>query len=56
MEGASILHLIVYHKEKIYAQAASEAGDILVRKLYFSPLYNLSDEASDRENQRDNIL
>lgn len=31
--------------EKIYAQAASEAGDILIRKLYFSPLYNLSDEA-----------
>ncbi|HVB21870.1 MAG TPA: hypothetical protein VNG51_08000 [Ktedonobacteraceae bacterium] len=31
--------------EKIYAQAASDAGDILVRKLYFSPLYNLSDNA-----------
>src|SRR6266581_2472869 len=31
--------------EKIYAQAASEAGDILVRKLYFSPLYDLSDDA-----------
>lgn len=31
--------------DKIYAQAATEAGDILIRKLYFSPLYNLSDNA-----------
>ena len=31
--------------EKIYAQAASDAGDILIHKLYFSPLYNLSDNA-----------
>jgi hypothetical protein len=30
--------------KKIYAQAATEAGDMLIRKLYFSPLYNLSDE------------
>lgn len=31
--------------EKIYAQTFSDDGDILVRKLYFSPLYNLSDRA-----------
>src|SRR2546421_1116993 len=31
--------------EKIYADAASESGDKLARKLYFSPLYNLSDTA-----------
>jgi len=31
--------------EKIYAQAFSDEGDILIRKLYFSPLYNLSDRA-----------
>lgn len=31
--------------DKIYAQAFSEDGDILIRKLYFSPLYNLSDRA-----------
>ncbi len=31
--------------EKIYAQAATQAGDILVRKLFFSPLYDLSDDA-----------
>lgn len=31
--------------DKIYAQAASEAGDILIRKLYFSPLYYISDTA-----------
>ncbi|MGI9058542.1 MAG: hypothetical protein ACR2H5_08180 [Ktedonobacteraceae bacterium] len=31
--------------KKIYAQAASNEGDILVRKLYFSPLYDLSDDA-----------
>lgn len=31
--------------EKIYAQAFSDDGDILIRKLYFSPLYNLSDKA-----------
>lgn len=31
--------------EKIYAQAFSDDGDVLIRKLYFSPLYNLSDRA-----------
>lgn len=31
--------------DKIYAQAASEDGDVLVRKLFFSPLYNLADNA-----------
>lgn len=31
--------------EKIYAQAESKEGDILVRKLFFSPLYNISDKA-----------
>jgi hypothetical protein len=31
--------------EKIYADAATENGDKLARKLYFSPLYNLSDTA-----------
>ncbi len=31
--------------EKIYAQAASESGDVLIRKLFFSPLYNISDNA-----------
>jgi hypothetical protein len=31
--------------EKIYVQAASEAGDIFVRKLYFSPLYHIADNA-----------
>lgn len=31
--------------EKIYAQAFSEDGDVLIRKLYFSPLYGLSDRA-----------
>jgi hypothetical protein len=31
--------------EKIYAQAASEQGDILIRKLFFSPLYNIADNA-----------
>jgi len=31
--------------EKIYAQAFSDQGDILARKLYFSPLYDLSDRA-----------
>ena len=33
------------HIEKIYADAATEHGDLLARKLYFSPLYNLSDTA-----------
>lgn len=31
--------------DKIYAQAFSDDGDTLIRKLYFSPLYNLSDRA-----------
>ena len=31
--------------EKIYADAASAHGDILVRKLFFSPLYDFSDTA-----------
>jgi len=31
--------------EKIYAQAATDDGDILIRRLYFSPLYNLADNA-----------
>ena len=31
--------------EKIYAQVFSEEGDVLVRKLFFSPLYDLSDKA-----------
>ncbi len=31
--------------EKIYADAATEHGDMLARKLYFSPLYNVSDTA-----------
>ena len=31
--------------EKIYAQATTEAGDVLIRKLFFSPLYNISDTA-----------
>jgi hypothetical protein len=31
--------------EKIYAQARTELGDVLIRKLYFSPLYDLSDTA-----------
>ncbi len=31
--------------EKIYADAASEHGDMLARKLYFSPLYDVSDTA-----------
>jgi len=31
--------------EKIYAQAASDQGDILARKLFFSPLDSISDEA-----------
>ncbi len=31
--------------EKIYAQAATAAGDVLIRRLYFSPLYELSDNA-----------
>ena len=31
--------------KKIYADAASEHGDVLVRKLFFSPLYDVSDTA-----------
>ena len=31
--------------EKIYADAATEHGDLLARKLYFSPLYHISDTA-----------
>lgn len=31
--------------EKIYADAVSEHGDMLARKLYFSPLYAVSDTA-----------
>ncbi len=31
--------------EKIYADAATDHGDILARKLYFSPLYYISDTA-----------
>ena len=31
--------------EKIYADAATEHGDMLARKLYFSPLYHVSDTA-----------
>jgi hypothetical protein len=31
--------------EKIYAQTFSDEGDVLIRKLYFSPLYDLSDRA-----------
>ncbi|MGH2506945.1 MAG: MerR family transcriptional regulator [Ktedonobacteraceae bacterium] len=31
--------------EKIYAQTLGDEGDVLVRKLYFSPLYELSDRA-----------
>jgi hypothetical protein len=31
--------------EKIYAQAATDEGDFLARKLYFSPLYDVSDNA-----------
>lgn len=31
--------------EKIYADAATEHGDMLARKLYFSPLYHVSDNA-----------
>ena len=31
--------------EKIYADAASARGDVLVRKLFFSPLYDVSDTA-----------
>src|SRR6266704_4044702 len=33
------------HIEKIYADAATEHGDMLARKLYFSPLYHVSDTA-----------
>ena len=33
------------HIEKIYADAATEHGDMLARKLYFSPLYHISDTA-----------
>jgi hypothetical protein len=31
--------------EKIYADAATDHGDMLARKLYFSPLYDISDTA-----------
>ena len=31
--------------EKVYADAATDYGDKLVRKLYFSPLYSVSDTA-----------
>jgi len=31
--------------EKIYAQAASEYGDILIHKVFFSPLYDIADDA-----------
>ncbi len=31
--------------EKIYAQAASNHGDMLIRKLFFSPLYGIADDA-----------
>ncbi|GAC1358159.1 MAG: hypothetical protein NVS4B11_34450 [Ktedonobacteraceae bacterium] len=31
--------------KKIYTDAASEHGDVLVRKLFFSPLYDISDTA-----------
>src|SRR6266699_5594139 len=31
--------------EKIYADAATDHGDMLARKLYFSPLYYISDTA-----------
>jgi hypothetical protein len=31
--------------EKIYAQAATEKGDVLIQKLYFAPLYDLADDA-----------
>ncbi len=31
--------------KKIYADATSEHGDILIRKLFFSPLYDVSDTA-----------
>jgi hypothetical protein len=31
--------------EKIYADAATDHGDMLARKLYFSPLYHVSDRA-----------
>ncbi len=31
--------------KKIYAQTTSESGDIIVRKFFFSPLYNLADNA-----------
>jgi hypothetical protein len=33
------------HIEKIYADAATAHGDMLARKLYFSPLYDISDTA-----------
>jgi len=31
--------------DKLYAQAASEKGDILIQKLYFAPLYDLANDA-----------
>ncbi|HTK05879.1 MAG TPA: hypothetical protein VL485_01815 [Ktedonobacteraceae bacterium] len=31
--------------EKIYAQAASNTGDVLIQKLFFAPLYELADNA-----------
>jgi hypothetical protein len=31
--------------EKIYAQAASDRGDILIQKLYFAPRYDLAENA-----------
>ena len=31
--------------EKIYAQAATEKGDVFIQKLYFAPLYDLADDA-----------
>ncbi|GCF10609.1 hypothetical protein [Dictyobacter arantiisoli] len=31
--------------EKIYAQAASDKGDILIQKLFFAPLYDLAEDA-----------
>ncbi|BCL82369.1 hypothetical protein ccbrp13_48340 [Ktedonobacteria bacterium brp13] len=51
--GEVIRHLLNYwldqypdrYIEKIYAQAASDKGDILIQKLFFAPLYELADDA-----------
>jgi hypothetical protein len=42
--------------EKIYADAATEHGDMLARKLYFSPLYHISDTAYVLDLRKPGIL